>query len=140
MDVTPLSFAPTEKPYLDPSDPPVHHDLILASRVRGAAVLNRANEHIGHVSDLSIDKTSGRTLYALIAFGGFLGMGERLHPVPWAALTYDPDRLGYVVSLTRDELKNAPSLSPAELEDLGAGDGWRLKLSDYYASYGYPVM
>lgn len=123
-----------------PAEPEVPHDLILSSRVTGTPVHNRANEHIGHVADLSIDKVSGRTLYALIAFGGFLGLGERLHPIPWGALTYDASHGGYVVALTRDELKAAPSLTAAELEDLGAGDGWRHRLDDYYGSYGYPMV
>lgn len=118
----------------------VSHDLILSSRVTGTPVYNRAGDHIGHISDLSIDKVSGRALYGLLAIGGFLGLGESLHPIPWGALDYDPARGGYVVRFTKEELKAAPALTAAELEDLGAGDAWRMRLNDYYSSYGYPLV
>jgi sporulation protein YlmC with PRC-barrel domain len=63
------------------------HELIVASRVKGAAVYNGAGERIGHIEDLSIDKTSGVVRYALLSAGGFLGIGDKLHPLPWAVLT-----------------------------------------------------
>lgn len=112
------------------------HDLILSSRVVGAAVVNPQGEHIGHIDDLSIHKRSGEVIYAIAAFGGFLGIGERLHPVPWSLLEYDPVKGGYVLALEKSVLKDAPSLSRQELEDLGAGDLWRARLYEYYGPYG----
>lgn len=112
------------------------HDLIMASRVTGAAVYNRTGERIGHVEDLSIHKVTGQTVYALMSFGGFLGLGERLHPLPWSMLDYDPGRSGYVVPLDKAELEKAPALDRMELERLGAGDEWRTRLFDYYGAYG----
>ena len=61
------------------------HDLIMSSRVVGAHVFNKAGERIGEVEDLSIHKVSGKTVYAIISFGGFLGIGEQLHPLPSSA-------------------------------------------------------
>ena len=113
-----------------------HHDLIVASRVTGAAVLNPAGEHIGHVDDLSIHKQSGEVIYAILSFGGFLGIGERWHPVPWSLLDYDPIKGGYVVPLDKAELAKAPSLTREELEELGAGEDWRDRVFDYYGRYG----
>ncbi len=112
------------------------HPLITAKRVNGTAVLNKAGERIGHVDDLSIHKVSGQVVYALISFGGFLGIGEQIHPVPWGVLDYDPANGGYVTTLTKEELNKAPSLSAKELEELGVGDIWRTRIFEYYGPYG----
>jgi len=112
------------------------HHLIMSSRVTGTAVFNPAGERIGHVDDLSIHKVSGQVIYAVMSFGGFLGVGERFHPVPWSMLEYDLDKNGYVVPLDKAALEAAPSLDRAQLESLGAGDAWRTRLFDYYGTYG----
>jgi hypothetical protein len=98
------------------------HALITASRVKGVPVFNRAGEKIGHVEDLSIDKASGQVLYALLAFGGFLGIGDRFHPLPWSVLAYDTGRNGYVVPLDKHELEQAPHYAKEELSSFGAGE------------------
>jgi sporulation protein YlmC with PRC-barrel domain len=112
------------------------HHLIMSSRVTGTAVFNLAGERIGHVDDLSIHKVSGQVIYAVMSFGGFLGVGERFHPVPWSMLEYDVERNGYVVPLDKAALEAAPTLDRAQLESLGAGDAWRTRLFDYYGTYG----
>jgi sporulation protein YlmC with PRC-barrel domain len=99
-----------------------HHALITASRVRGTPVFNRQGERIGHVEDLSIDKVTGQVQYALLAFGGFLGLGDRFHPLPWSLLEYDTHRGGYVVPLDRPELEKTPHYAKDELESFGAGE------------------
>ena len=68
------------------------HDLITASRVDGTPIFNREGDRIGHVKDLSINKQTGQVIYALISFGGFLGIGEELHPIPWSMLDYETDK------------------------------------------------
>jgi hypothetical protein len=83
--------------------------LIAADHVTGTNVYNTAGEMLGSVDNILIDKVSGRAIYAVMAFGGFLGMGERFHPLPWAALKYDTDKGGYVVNLDRKRLEAAPS-------------------------------
>ena len=98
------------------------HPLITASRVNGTPVFNTDGERIGHIDDLSIDKISGQVVASLLSFGGFLGIGERYHPLPWDVLTYDPDRGGYVISLSRAELEAARHFSRDELEAFGAGE------------------
>lgn len=114
------------------------HDLIMAGRVIGATVFNKNGERIGHVEDLSLEKASGRVLYAIMSFGGFLGLGEHLHPAPWSILAFDTALNGYVVPLDRAALEKAPSLDRAKLEELGAGDAWRTQLFAYYGPYGAP--
>lgn len=112
------------------------HDLIMADRVTDTPVFNRAGERIGRIDNLSIDKVSGEVVYALLSFGGFLGIGDKLHPLPWARLEYDVEKGGYVVPLSKEQLEAAPALRPDELEDLGAGASWRDSIGAYYGGLG----
>src|SRR5580700_11345593 len=82
--------------------------LISSDKVVGTAVYNRRGEHLGSVYNLMIDKHSGQVAYAVMSFGGFLGMGESYHPLPWRVLTYDTRLGGYVVDLDRSRLEKAP--------------------------------
>jgi len=84
------------------------HRLILGSRVDGTPVFNKAGDRIGHVDDLSIERVSGKVVYAIMSFGGFLGIGERFHPIPWSLLDYDREQGGYIVPLDRAALEGAP--------------------------------
>jgi len=86
------------------------HELISSRRVEGAEVHNRQDERLGTIHSVMIEKRSGKAAYAVMSFGGFLGMAERVHPVPWEMLTYDVDLGAYVVDLSSDQLRNAPTL------------------------------
>jgi len=68
--------------------------LIASNKVEGTEVYNRAGEHLGEVYNLMVDKFSGQVAYTVMSFGGFLGIGERYHPLPWASLDYDVDQGG----------------------------------------------
>ena len=83
--------------------------LISSDKAVGTAVYNRQGEHLGSVDNLMIDKYSGQVAYAVMSFGGFLGMGESYHPLPWRTLTYDTRKGGYVVDIDRKRLETAPS-------------------------------
>ena len=83
--------------------------LIAAEKVKGTNVYNLAGEKLGSVEDIMIDKVSGRAIYAVMSFGGFLGMGEKHHPLPWATLKYDTQKGGYVVNLDKKQLEGAPN-------------------------------
>jgi hypothetical protein len=84
-----------------------------------------------------IDKRSGRVAYAVMSFGGFLGIGEKYTPLPWNALTFDQDKGGYNIDLTEDQLRHAPSYSTEELSRFG-GRAEDTRVSDYYGGLGYP--
>ena len=86
------------------------HELISSRRVEGTYVYNRGGERLGTIHSVMIDKRSGKAVYAVMSFGGFLGMAERVHPLPWEMLTYDVDLDGYAVALDSDQLRNAPTL------------------------------
>ena len=84
-------------------------NLIAAEKVNGTNVYNLAGDVLGSVDDIMIDKVSGRAIYAVMSFGGFLGMGEKYHPLPWATLKYDARKGGYVVNLDKKQLEGAPN-------------------------------
>ena len=85
-----------------------NHNLISSLRVEGTPVFDRRGEKIGSIHSIMIDKTSGQAAYALMSFGGFLGFGNRIYPIPWAMLTYDRDLHGYYVGITREDIEAAP--------------------------------
>ena len=88
--------------------------LISAGKVTGTSVYNTTGEHLGEVYDVMVDKRSGKIAYAVMSFSGFLGIGERYHPLPWATLKYDTKQGGYVVGLTKQQLEGAPTYAANE--------------------------
>nr|WP_306269489.1 PRC-barrel domain-containing protein [Pararhizobium sp. IMCC3301] len=81
---------------------------IPASKVRGTKVYNLQDEHLGEIDDIVLSKYSGEAQFAIMSFGGFLGIGEEYHPVPWKSLKYDIDKGGYRVDIDRERLEDAP--------------------------------
>ena len=82
--------------------------LLSTDHIHGADVYGAGEERIGHIDHLLIDGTTGRIAYAIMGFGGFLGLGEELRPIPWAALRYDHGLDGYVTGITVDQLQSSP--------------------------------
>jgi sporulation protein YlmC with PRC-barrel domain len=103
--------------------------LIAASKVNGTNVYNTAGEKLGSVYDVMLDKISGRAEYAILSFGGFLGIGDKYHPLPWSQLRYDTGQGGYVVNLDRSRLEGAPTYSASEM---GVWDDLRGRDIDAY--------
>ena len=91
-------------------------DLIAASKVNGTAVYNADSERLGSVYDVLLNKSSGHADYAILSFGGFLGIGDRYHPLPWSQLRYDPKLGGYLVGLDRSQLEAAPSINESDID------------------------
>jgi hypothetical protein len=85
--------------------------LIESDRVEGTTVYDPQGNDIGSVKRLMIEKISGRVAYAVMSFGGFLGMGEEEHPVPWSKLTYDTNLGGYRTDITEQQLRGAPTFT-----------------------------
>ena len=113
--------------------------LIASNKVEGTAVYNRKGERLGEVYNFMVDKYSGQVAYAVMSFGGFLGIGESYHPLPWKVLDYDTRMGGYVVDLDKDKLQGAPTFSGNETPDWGNRD-WGARVHDYYGvpPYGPP--
>jgi PRC-barrel domain len=114
-------------------------NLISSEKVEGTNVYNRAGETLGSIHDLMIDKISGHVAYAIMSFGGFLGMGNQYHPLPWSILRYDTNMVGYVVNLDKQQLEGGPAY------DVGTEPDWRdrtyeNKIHDYYGVGPYWSM
>ena len=111
------------------------HPLIPADRVNGTDVLSKAGDKLGKIEDVAIEKVSGDVAYAILSFGGLLGIGAKYHPVPWKLLKYDTDKRAYVIPLEKGQLENAPMIDETELS------GWsdvslRDSIYTYYSPYG----
>ena len=106
------------------------HDVISADRVEGTTVYNEAGDKLGSVCDLMIDKRSGQVRYAVLEFGGFLGMGTDKYPIPWDMLDYETDRGGYVVPLDKAKLEQAPRYRDDEAPAFDDESG--RKVNGYY--------
>lgn len=113
-----------------------HTSAIRAKRVIGTKVKDAAGNKIGEVEDIVLDKQSNNIVFAVVSFGGFLGMGEKYHPMPWSMLDYDEDADGYVVSVSKEQLKAAPADT---VEELTKDDGmvYRERTYDYYKAPRY---
>jgi sporulation protein YlmC with PRC-barrel domain len=105
--------------------------LISSEKVAGTAVYNRNGDSLGTVDNLMIDKFSGRVEYAVMSFGGFLGIGESYHPLPWSVLIYDTRIGGYVVDIDRSRLERAPRYTPSSMPDW-ADRGYRARVDEYW--------
>ena len=108
-----------------------HTSAIRAKKVIGTDVKDATGHSIGKVEDIVLDKLSSNIMFAIVGFGGFLGIGEKFHPVPWSTLDYDEAEGGYIVNLSKEQLKAAPAYS---MEELIQGDGtqFRDRVYDYY--------
>ncbi|WP_429816320.1 PRC-barrel domain-containing protein [Ensifer sp. B1-9] len=109
------------------------HDLIASDKVEGTKVYGSDNKHIGSIERVIIEKRSGRVAYAVLGFGGFLGVGEDHYPLPWAKLTYDESLGGYRTDVTRDQVERAPKYRGDEEYDWNEENGRRV-----YDYYGVP--
>ena len=98
------------------------HSLIASDRVEGTPVRRSNGEKIGTIERLMIDKLSGNVAYAVLSFGGFLGMGQKHLPIPWARLTYDRTLGAYQLDLTDEELARAPAYAADKDFDWGNRD------------------
>lgn len=102
--------------------------------MEGTDVYGAGDEKVGSIERVMINKRSGKVSYAVLAFGGFLGMGHDHYPVPWASLTYDTKLGGYRTNITKQQLDGAPKYSNAN--DWDWSDPARGK--EVYEYYGTP--
>ena len=105
------------------------HSLIGSDKVEGTAVYRSNGDKIGQIQRVMISKQSGKVGYAVMSFGGFMGIGEDYYPLPWSMLTYNPRLEGYEVNISDAQLKGAPKYSSHENWDWGSRTG---AIDDYY--------
>ncbi len=92
-------------------------DLISAAKVAGTPVFSADGEKLGTIQSVMISKATGQVAYVVMAYGGFLGLAVRRHPLPWAVLDYDPDVGGYRLGRPVGDLEGAPALADDADED-----------------------
>ena len=105
--------------------------LIGSDKVEGTAVYGADQTKIGSIERVMIDKRSGRVSYAVLSFGGFLGIGDDYYPLPWQSLKYDTNLGGYIAGVTESQLKGAPKYTNDNLWNWDDPARTRA-VSDYY--------
>jgi len=105
-------------------------DVISSERVEGTNVYNAGGDKLGSIDDLMIDKLSGQVRYAVMEFGGFLGIGTDRYPIPWNMLKYDVAQDGYVVPLDKAQLEGAPRYTSDAVPDYD--ETYRTSVDKYY--------
>jgi sporulation protein YlmC with PRC-barrel domain len=104
--------------------------VISSEKVEGTKVYNPAGEKLGSIDDLMIDQHSGQVRYAVLEFGGFLGMGTDRYPIPWSMLKYDAGKSGYIVPLDKARLEKAPKYTDERVPTYDTEYGERV--NSYY--------
>jgi hypothetical protein len=111
-------------------------ELIGSDKVEGTPVYRSNGEQIGQIERVMIDKISGKVAYAVMSFGGFMGIGQDYYPLPWSLLTYNPGLGGYEVNISEEKLRGAPKYSPHENWDWSDRECGR-KVYNYYGQPPY---
>lgn len=109
--------------------------LISSELIRGTKVLNAQGEHLGTIMAMMIEKRTGQVAYSVMSFGGFLGIGEKYHPLPWQVLDYDTSKGGYAIDLDKKTLEGAPSYGDTSDPHEWTDRTWRSRVDDYYRPY-----
>jgi sporulation protein YlmC with PRC-barrel domain len=110
--------------------------LMAADTLEGDKVVNAAGEDLGEIKDIMIDVPNGRVAYAVLSFGGFLGMGDKLFAVPWHALALDTENKCFVLDVDKERLKNAPGFDKNHWPTM-ADQHWASEIHRYYGSRPY---
>jgi sporulation protein YlmC with PRC-barrel domain len=109
-----------------------NHQCISSEDVQGTEVYGPDGKNIGEIDHLIIDKISGRVGYAVMSFGGFLGLGHSHYPIPWAALSYDKSLGGFRTNITEGQLRDAPEFSDDSWQDRD----WETRTHRHYGAPG----
>ncbi len=109
--------------------------LMGADTLIGNNVFNAAGDDLGDIKEIMLDMRSGKVSYAVLSFGGFLGMGEKLFAVPWDALKLDTEEKRFVLNVDKAKLENAPGFDRNHWPDM-ADTTWQSSIRSYYSSPG----
>jgi sporulation protein YlmC with PRC-barrel domain len=119
------------------TDPDKRYRRVLsASTLSGDRVRNSSGEDLGKVHDIMIDVPTGRVAYAVLSFGGVLGVGNKLFAVPWSAVTLDEDEKEFILDIDKRRLENAPGFDKDNWPDM-ADPSWRGQVYNYYGAKPY---
>lgn len=113
--------------------------LMGADTLIGNHVFNHKDESLGDIKEIMLDMRNGKVGYAVLSFGGFLGMGEKLFAVPWAALSLDTDNRRFVLNVDKDRLQDAPGFQKDKWPDM-ADQSWADAIHSYYGTPPEPPL
>jgi sporulation protein YlmC with PRC-barrel domain len=111
-------------------------EIMAADTLEGDEVKNPAGESLGKIEHIMLDVASGHIAYAVLSFGGFLGIGEKLFAIPWSALTLDTDEKCFRLSTDKERLSSAPGFDKDHWPSM-ADETWARSLHSYYGSQPY---
>jgi sporulation protein YlmC with PRC-barrel domain len=111
-------------------------EIMAASTLEGNDVVNYQDQDLGKIKEIMIDVPSGRVAYAVLSSGGFLGLGDKLFAIPWAALSLDTDRKCFILDVDAERLKNAPGFDKDHWPTM-ADPTWATQVHAYYGQRAY---
>ncbi len=124
----------------NPAGPDQRHgpgpEVMGATTLVGNEVCNDENEDVGEITQIMLDMRSGRVVYAVLSFGGFLGMGQKLFAVPWNALQLDTENKRFILNVAKDRLKEAPGFDRDHWPNM-ADESWAKEIHSYYGTQPY---
>ncbi|MGE5652041.1 PRC-barrel domain-containing protein [Noviherbaspirillum sp. UKPF54] len=110
--------------------------IMAADTLQGDDVINAQGDNLGEIKDIMLDVPSGRIAYAVLSFGGVMGIGDKLFAIPWSALTLDADRHCFVLNVDKEQLKNAPGFDKDHWPAM-ADRTWGEQIHSYYNQRPY---
>src|SRR5688500_16920863 len=105
--------------------------ILAATTLLDDDVINPAGEKLGYIKEIMLDTETGRVAYAVLSFGGFLGLGDKLFAIPWGAMRLHPTDHAFVLNVSKETLKNAPGFDKDHWPDF-ADRAWGATIHDYY--------
>ena len=111
-------------------------EIMAAATLTGNDVVNAAGEDLGEIEHIMLDVPRGRIAYAVLSFGGFLGMGEKLFAIPWNALKLDVTNKCFILNASVEQLQNAPGFDKGQWPSM-ADQKWARDIHSYYSSPPY---
>ena len=114
----------------------MHPQVLSASTMIGDDVVNAEGQNLGEIKELMVDLEVGQIAYAVLSFGGFLGLGEKLFAIPWAALWLDPEREVFVLDVDREVLEEAPGFDKDDWPQTRDRE-YVIKIYEYYGYDSY---
>jgi sporulation protein YlmC with PRC-barrel domain len=113
------------------------HGVVSASKIIGEPVINKQNENLGKIRELVFDAQDGRLAYAVLSFGGFMGMGNKLFALPWGALQFAANENKLILNADKEKLKNAPGFDESAKWPDFADRTWGTTIHEYYGHTPY---
>ena len=110
--------------------------VVVKKSILGAKVINAAQEDLGKIEDLVVDARNSRVAYAILSFGGVLGLGDKHFAIPWEALSFDLSQKVAVLDIDKDRLTNAPGFNKDDWPDM-TNEKWGTDVYDFYRCKPY---